>query len=159
MKLFGRKRDDDAEEQAGQDAADAPGTAGSDVDPGAWALPADAGAAVAPETAAGGATPPPPDPGARSGAVPPPDPSARVAAMPPPAAAAGTTPPADALRGDTAAESAAAADPEPRVEGESGSGFSVPGLPENLNERPELLIGGAFAGAFLFARILKRITD
>jgi hypothetical protein len=28
-----------------------------------------------------------------------------------------------------------------------------------VHEKPEILVGGAFVGAFLFARILKRITS
>ena len=34
-----------------------------------------------------------------------------------------------------------------------------PGSPEPLTERPEVLAGAAFAGAFVVARILKRIFD
>ena len=31
--------------------------------------------------------------------------------------------------------------------------------PESGAERPEILVGAAFAGAFIFARILKRLVD
>ena len=48
----------------------------------------------------------------------------------------------------------------PRVEPATQSSSSLP-LPEGLqpkaDEKPELLVAGAFAGAFLLAQVLKRI--
>jgi hypothetical protein len=40
--------------------------------------------------------------------------------------------------------------PEPERDGSTG---------DVAHDRPEVLVGGAFVGAFLFARILKRITS
>ena len=50
-----------------------------------------------------------------------------------------------------------AAAPEPAHGSGSGSGSGQTG---NLaHDRPEILVGGAFVGAFLFAKILRRISS
>ncbi len=41
----------------------------------------------------------------------------------------------------------------------SGSPPPVAVASPPLGERPEVLIGAAFAGAFLFAKVLKRLVD
>lgn len=38
-----------------------------------------------------------------------------------------------------------------------GSGLQMPEMPEIVSERPEILVGAAFAGGFLAALILKRL--
>jgi hypothetical protein len=35
----------------------------------------------------------------------------------------------------------------------------IPGAEPGLADRPEVLLGGAFVGTFVFARILKRLFD
>jgi hypothetical protein len=66
------------------------------------------------------------------------------------------------------AATAAAVEPSPAPEAAASSGWTPPAssgqdaldaFNEVKDERPELLVAGAFAGAFVFARILKRITD
>jgi hypothetical protein len=76
---------------------------------------------------------------------------ARVGDMPPPAAQTAT----GARGDDVAAESMAS-----RFGGGSGSiAASLPVGSELAQEKPEVLVAGAFVGAFLFARILKHITS
>jgi hypothetical protein len=66
-----------------------------------------------------------------------------------------------------AEETVSAAEPEPAAAWSpppsSSSGPDTAAALESFNEvteqRPELLVAGAFAGAFVFARILKRITS
>jgi hypothetical protein len=79
---------------------------------------------------------------------------------------AGTAPTAAAAEPVAAAESV---DPSPAPETAASSAWSPPPSSgsadpmETFNEvtdqKPELLVAGAFAGAFVFARILKRITS
>jgi hypothetical protein len=46
-----------------------------------------------------------------------------------------------------------------RGTGPSTTAAYVASPPESGAERPEILVGAAFAGAFVFARILKRLVD
>jgi hypothetical protein len=134
VSLFRRKRD--GEEQP-QDTVEAPAA----PDPAAWALPADAGAVTT---------------------------DAGVAATDAEAA--------DALEPDTVAHTSSeefapnpvpdAAAPPPAPEpaaATAASGSASSGLPPQLEqlskEKPEVLVAGAFVGAFLFGRILKAITN
>jgi hypothetical protein len=112
-----------------------------------WAQPADARAIGADEEA-----PPPAD-------------AAPVADVPPPEEPAGSD------VGAVAASSAAAANAQtstwaatPAVSSSSSSepksiAESLPVGSELAQERPEVLVGAAFAGAFIFARILKHVTS
>ena len=45
----------------------------------------------------------------------------------------------------------------PRPESEGGSGSPLEQAQSTANERPELVVAGAFAGAFVLAQVLKRI--
>ncbi len=54
--------------------------------------------------------------------------------------------------------------PEPQGEATSEPAYTPPeaddggfAMPEIAEERPELVVAGAFAGAFLFAKLLQRI--
>ena len=48
--------------------------------------------------------------------------------------------------------------PRPETASSSSSGLPLPeGLQSKADEKPELLVAGAFAGAFLAAQLLKRI--
>jgi hypothetical protein len=60
----------------------------------------------------------------------------------------------------------AAGGPSSGFAGGSGSGSGLDAViaklpvdPELVERRPEILVGGAFAGAFVLARILKRLTS
>ena len=97
-----------------------------------------------------------PGPDDKSMALPadtPPTPEARVGDVPPP----GGAPKSAGDRISAVASSARAA------VGSSGSGQSIAAsLPvgsELAQEKPEVLVAGAFAVAFVFARILKHITS
>jgi hypothetical protein len=61
----------------------------------------------------------------------------------------------------TAPTAAAVADPEPPpwTPPPAGEVDPLEKFNEVTEQRPEILVAGAFAGAFLFARILKRITS
>jgi hypothetical protein len=140
---FRRKRD--GKDESSQETVEAPAAPGADEpDPAAWALPADAGAVT---TDAGTAA-------TDAAAVEAEEPAA-VAAAPEVVAPVDPSP---------APETAAAGwTPPPASPESSSSGLDTAAALETFNEvteqRPELLVAGAFAGAFLFARILKRITD
>jgi hypothetical protein len=55
----------------------------------------------------------------------------------------------------------------PRAQASAGAASSSPqpsdsplsGFAATANEKPEILVGAAFAGAFLFAKIFKAITS
>ena len=140
MSPFRRKRDGD--DESSQDTVEAPAAPGADEpDPAAWALPADAGAVTtdagtaATDAAAADAvdeeTEPDPEP---------------VAVEPEPVVAAPVDP-----APPPAPEARSAWTPPPAAPADK--------LSEVSEQRPELLVAGAFAGAFVFARILKRITN
>jgi hypothetical protein len=48
-------------------------------------------------------------------------------------------------------------DAPPPQDGGGGGGPSLPVGGDVAQERPELVVAGAFAGAFLFAKILRRL--
>jgi hypothetical protein len=133
---FGRKKNDEQPQET-QDSA-----AATDAE---WAQPADAGAIGAEEE------PPPPADAAPVAEVPPPEETA-VSEVATTSAAAATA------QTQTWAEPA----PAPAVTQPSEPKSIAEQLPvgsELAQQRPEVMVGAAFAGAFLFARILKHITS
>lgn len=134
---FGRKNKGEEEPQETEDFA-----AAGDAE---WARPADARAIGDDEEA------PPPADAAPVADVPPPEETAvsEVAASSAAAASAQTstwTKPAPAPAVTTPSEPKSIAE-------------SLPVGSELAQQRPEVMVGAAFAGAFLFARILKHITS
>ena len=101
------------------------------------------------------------DPDDKSMALPadtPPTPEARVGDVPPP----GGAPKSAGDRISAVASSARAAVGNVGSGSGSGSGSIAASLPvgsELAQEKPEVLVAGAFAAAFIFARILKHITS
>ena len=102
----------------------------------------------------------------------PPEETARVADVPPPedvAALADTSAAAAAAQTATWArpvEPAPVRAPAPVWTAPAGSGSGSGSIAESLpvgselvQQRPEVLVGAAFAGAFVFARILKHLTS
>ena len=150
MSPFGRKKKDEVE--AVPEPVETPAAGADEPDPAAWALPADAGAvttdagtaatdAAAAETVEEPATVAEPDPEP----VVEPDPIGPAVPVDPtparePAASSSWTPPS----GDGGSDPLATATEK---------------YAEVSQQRPEVLVGAAFAGAFVFARILKRITN
>jgi hypothetical protein len=57
--------------------------------------------------------------------------------------------------GSTSDPNAAAA----AARGATAGAYEAPGGPGSASDRPEVVIGAAFVGSFLVARILKRIFD
>lgn len=178
MGLFGRKPKDDPAEATEEAASAAP----EQQDPAAWALPADAGVAAGdtveqdsvpatPEDAGPGPAPESPTP----------YPAPAAAAVAPATAAGGHL---GAAAGSPAAGSDPAA-PDPAAsetpygssatppgsssdapyessgtpQGSSAGGLSAVLDNPTFQQRPELAIAGAFAGAFVVARILRRIAE
>jgi len=138
---FGRKKQDQAPEEA---PATESSSASSDAE---MALPADT-----PEA--------PPEETARVADVPPPEDTAALADTSAAAAAAQT---ATWARPAEPAPAPAPVWTNPRgSDPGSGSGSIAESLPvgsELGQQRPEVLVGAAFAGAFVFARILKHLTS
>jgi hypothetical protein len=155
---FRRKKEDEPEgvEDAAQQSADEPGPGDS-----AWALPADAA------VASGGDVARPPDSEAqwRSGdpevdpePVEPPQP----AAAEPISAARVSSPGAGLFDGPRAAAAAGAGSFAQPAAAEPSTGAADAGTSTSSGsaaDRPELFVAGAFVGAFLFAKIIKRIGD
>ena len=137
MSPFGRKKKGD--DETVQETVEVPAAPEADEpDPAAWALPADAGAVTtdagtAPTDAAAAVAPSTVD------EQPEPEPQPEPQPAPEPAAPA-WTPPAD---------TPSSADP---------LATATDKYAEVSEQKPELVVAGAFAGAFLFARILKRVT-
>jgi hypothetical protein len=174
VKLFGRK-DRSEEPENPQDTVESAPVRDS-LDPRTVALPADAGVTGVPaETAAGqGAADAPPDPGARVGEVPPPPVMASPDPVPDPKPDPDPAPLPDPEPGPEP-DPAPLPDPEiaaPRP-AEPAPKYNPPAYQPpspvpvsssssslaSLSQRPEVLVAGAFVGAFLLARILKRITE
>lgn len=148
-------------------------------DPAEWALPADAGVTaeqpvVAPQTAAGGAVSDEPlsaaaltAPAAGLDA----EPAAVAAAQEATSASTSTSASASAGRfGPGASDASGTAGSTSGASASSGSssGASAPAssgglgaILDNptLQQRPELAVAGAFAGAFVLAKILRRIAE
>ena len=134
---FGRDKKDQ-EPQASEDLA-----AATDAE---WAQPADARAIGADEEA------PPPADAAPVADVPPPEETAVSEVAATSAAAANAQTSTWATPAPTPVVSASSSEPKSIAE-------SLPVGSELAQQRPEVLVGAAFAGAFIFARILKHITS
>jgi hypothetical protein len=135
-------------------------------DPAEWAPPADAGVTteqpvVAPETAAGGAASPEPlsaaaltAPAAGLDAEPAAVAAAQEAST---ASASGFGPGTSEPSASTASSTSGAAEPASSPSSPGGLGAILDN--PTLQQRPEIAIAGAFAGAFVLAKILRRITE
>ena len=154
-----RRNKDEGEDEGVAEAAPEATEAGTQ-DEAAWALPADAAVASGgdvastqwesgdPELETAPASPDAPAP-------------APAEAAEPISAARMASPGAGMSDGPRAAAAAAAgsyAQP-PRQEPAPAAGTAASPAPGSAAERPELLVAGAFVGAFLFAKIIKRIGD
>ena len=139
---FGRKKKDPAPEgtQATEDFA---ASASADAQ---MTLPADT-----PEA--------PPEETARVADVPPPEDAAALADTSAAAAAAQTATWASPAEPATPTPAPAPAWTDPPKPGTGSIAESLPVGSELAQQRPEVLVGAAFAGAFVVARILKHLTS
>lgn len=143
---FRRRKDEPQEgvaDEAVAPAEDAP-------DPSTWALPADAAVAAGgdvaePQTEESDVVAPAPETAAGLSAVSVTSPGIGSTSEPAAAAAAAQPP-----RGS----------PEPAAAPEPGAGAATMSFGGDAGQqRPEVLVAGAFVGAFLIAKILKRLSD
>lgn len=174
---FGRKKDDEPVEEAHGTALSSDPAEAGPLDPSTWALPADAGVTaaegntadietVAPATAAGGlgrdeptVAAPTPEPSTTVGGGSITSPGLGADAAPRAAAAANAPSPADPTPSPTGPATTPPRDTGALDRPASGGALAAILEHPTVKKRPEILVAGAFVGAFMVARILKRISE